>query len=102
MICLDPTIASYWHAFSQQDTDALLSCFDPEAVLLYQNQIWVGCADIQRWQHQHQQQLQVVDAAEQAGQTLVQARSGQQLWRYMFALQDGKISRLIVEPGAAA
>ncbi|WP_337880934.1 nuclear transport factor 2 family protein [Rheinheimera sp.] len=102
MISLNPTIANYWQAFSRHDTEALLSCFDPEAVLLYQNQIWVGCADIQRWQLQHPLELQLIAAAEQAGQTLVQAKAGQQLWRYVFALQDGKISRLIIEAGATA
>jgi len=110
MLPLEPTIQSYLQALSQQQTHQALACFDPEAVVISLDQIWVGAASIGHWQYhlqQHQAGLKVLASHHYCGETHLSAlvpagRFHFHQWRYVFALQDGKISRLIVEPGAAA
>lgn len=101
---LEPTIAQFIQAHNRHDINTALSLFDPEAVVLAQDQIWVGHAAISRWQQQQpaNNRLEITAIRHHFGEFYLHTR-----WQsaandaadcqYVFALQDGKISRLIVQ-----
>lgn len=101
---LEPTIAQFIQAQNSHDTDTVLSFFDPEAVVLAQNQIWVGHAAISCWQQQQpvNHRLEITAVRRHFGEFYLQTRwhsaaNDADDCQYVFALQDGKISRLIVQ-----
>jgi len=82
-----------------------VSFFDPEAVVLAQDQIWVGHAAICRWQQLQPEdnKLEITAVRRHFGEFYLQTRwckatTDADNCQYVFALQDGKISRLIVQP----
>ena len=79
---LEPAIERFIQAHNRHDMSGINHFFDPEAVVLTQDQIWVGYAGISRWHRQ-----QAIDANLEI--TAVR--------QYVFALQDGRISRLIIQ-----
>lgn len=101
---LEPAIAQFIQAHNQHDTTAIVAFFDPEAVILAQDQMWVGHAAICIWQQLQpaNDMLEVTAVRRHFGEFYLQTRwhnaandtNGDQ---YVFALQDGKISRLIVQ-----
>ncbi|MDX3774156.1 hypothetical protein QE250_08535 [Chromatiaceae bacterium AAb-1] len=104
MLSLEPAITAYIKALNTLDHQSALYCFDPEAVVLEKNRIWAGHTAIKRWQRQYSQSyiIEVVTAQRHQGETYLQARlqtspETVEFRQYVFALQDGKISRLIVQ-----
>jgi len=103
MLILEPAITAYIQALNMLDHQSALYCFDPEAVVLEQNRMWAGHTAIKRWQRQPSQHgvIEVVAAQKHRGETYLQARlktapQAIEFRQYVFALQDGKISRLII------
>lgn len=101
---LEPAIAQFIQAHNRHDTAAIVSFFDPEAVVLAQDQIWVGHAAICLWQQQQpaNNKLEITAVRRHFGEFYLQTRwhraaNDADDCQYVFALQDGKISRLIVQ-----
>ncbi|GAB60561.1 nuclear transport factor 2 family protein [Rheinheimera nanhaiensis] len=101
---LEPAIAQFIQAHNRHDTATLVSFFDPEAVVLAQGQIWVGHAAIWCWQQQQpvNHRLEITAVRRHFGEFYLQTRwhsaaNDADDCQYVFALQDGKISRLIVQ-----
>ncbi|MEH8016171.1 nuclear transport factor 2 family protein [Rheinheimera muenzenbergensis] len=101
---LEPAIAQFIQAQNSHDTATALAFFDPEAVVLAQNQVWVGHAGILSWQQQQpaRLQLEITAVRRHCGEFYLQTRWHSAVnatadCQFVFALQDGKISRLIVQ-----
>ena len=106
MTLLDTAIARYFSATNARNNQLAAECFDPDASVFDEGQQLTGLESIQLWLQQSQQkyqpQVQVLTAEHNYGEVWVKAKvSGQfqgspiQL-NYVFALQDGKISRLMI------
>lgn len=101
---LEPAIARFIQAHNRHDMSGINHFFDPEAVVLTQDQIWVGHAGISRW---HQQQpmnagVEITAVRRYYGEFYLQTRplstaGSTDSYQYVFALQDGRISRLIIQ-----
>lgn len=101
---LEPAIERFIQAHNRHDMSGINHFFDPEAVVLTQDQIWVGYAGISRW---HRQQaidanLEITAVRRHYGEFYLQTRpqstaTSSESYQYVFALQDGRISRLIIQ-----
>lgn len=105
MLKLAPAIEQFIQAHNTQDNYSGLHYFDPDAVVLAQNQIWVGHAAIKRWHQQWlaQQPLEIIGLSHHYGECYLHTRlqnstAHHKGYQFVFALQDGRISRLIVTP----
>ncbi|HJS16514.1 MULTISPECIES: nuclear transport factor 2 family protein [Rheinheimera] len=106
MTVLDTTIDRYFSATNAQNNQLAAECFDPDASVFDEGQHLTGLESIRGWlqhtQQKYQPEVQVLKAERSYGEIWVKAKvSGQfqgspiQL-NYVFALQDGKISRLMI------
>ena len=106
MTLLDTAIDRYFSATNANNNQQAAECFDPDASVFDEGQQLTGLESIQLWLQQSQQKyqplVQVLTAEHNYGEVWVKAKvSGQfqgspiQL-NYVFALQDGKISRLMI------
>ena len=106
MTLLDTTIDRYFSATNAQNNQLAAECFDPDASVFDEGQHLTGLESIrgllQHTQQKYQPEVQVLKAERSYGEIWVKAKvSGQfqgspiQL-NYVFALQDGKISRLMI------
>lgn len=101
---LEPAIAHFIQAHNRHDMSGINQCFDPEAVVLAQNRIWVGHAGISRWHRQQPvgTELEITTVRRHFGEFYLQTRpcgkaTDTATYQYVFALQDGRISRLIIQ-----
>ena len=101
---LEPAIVRFLQAHNRHDMSGINQCFDPEAVVLAQNRIWVGHAGISRWHRQQpvNTELEITAVHRHYGEFYLQTRalntaSATDSYQYVFALQDGRISRLIIQ-----
>ncbi|RRJ20355.1 nuclear transport factor 2 family protein [Rheinheimera mesophila] len=106
MTVLETAIDRYFFATNARNNTLAAECFDPDASIFDEGKQLTGLESIRHWLQQTQQKYQPVVqvlAAERAyGEVWVKANvSGRfqgspiQL-NYVFALQDGKISRLMI------
>ena len=106
MTVLDTAIDRYFSATNERNNTVAAECFDPDASVFDEGEQLTGLESIQRGLQQTQQKyqpmIQVLTAERNYGEVWVKANvSGQfkgspiQL-NYVFALQDGKISRLMI------
>jgi hypothetical protein len=106
MTVLDTTIDRYFSATNARNNQLAAECFDPDASVFDEGQQLTGLESIRSWlqhtQQKYQPEVQVLKAERSYGEVWVKTKvSGQfqgspvQL-NYVFALQDGKISRLMI------
>lgn len=106
MTVLDFAIDRYFSATNANNNQLAADCFDPDAVVFDEGQQLTGLESIRNWlqhtQQKYQPVVQVLAAKRSYGEVWVKTTvSGQfkgspiQL-SYVFALQDGKISRLMI------
>lgn len=103
---LDTAIDRYFLATNARNNQLAVECFDPDACVFDEGKQLTGLESIQHWlehsQQKYQPLVQVLTAERNFGEVWVKAQvSGRfqgspiQL-SYIFALQDGKISRLMI------
>ncbi len=103
---LDTAIDRYFSATNARNNQLAAECFDPDASIFDEGQQLTGLESIRHWLQQTQQKyqpvVQVLTANRSYGEVWVKTKvSGRfqgspiQL-NYVFALQDGKISRLMI------
>jgi hypothetical protein len=103
---LDTAIDCYFSATNARNNQLAAECFDPDASVFDEGQQLTGLESIRSWlqhnQQKYQPKVQILAAARSYGEVWVKANvSGRfqgspvQL-NYVFALQDGKISRLMI------
>jgi ketosteroid isomerase-like protein len=105
---LPESIAAYFSARSDQDTDAILACFTPTATVIDEgeNQELIGHQAIQRWLEgpvaEYKLTTEVTRSSEKDGQVIVTALVSGDFpgspieFEYQFHLKDGKIDRLLI------
>ncbi|WP_233080159.1 nuclear transport factor 2 family protein [Rheinheimera soli] len=106
MTMLDTAIDRYFSATNTRNNQLAAECFDPDACVFDEGQQLTGLESIRHWlqhtQQKYQPVVQVLATQRSYGEVWVKTQvSGQfqdspiQL-NYIFALQDGKISRLMI------
>lgn len=106
MTVLDTAIDRYFSATNARNNQLAAECFDPDASVFDEGQQLTGLESIRHWlqhtQQKYQPEVQVLTAQRSYGEVWVKTRvsgcfqgSPIQL-HYVFALQDGKISRLMI------
>jgi hypothetical protein len=101
-------IASYFAAFNTHAVDAMAAPFAETATVKDEGQERTGVAAIREWieetNRQYNPTVEVIDAAENGGQTIVTGRVSGTFpgspadLRYVFTLDHEKISRLEIHP----
>jgi len=106
---LPDSIATYFSAKSEHDTDATLACFTPTAVVFDEgeNMEMNGHEAIRKWLEgpiaSYKLTTEVTDTREQGGETVVTALVSGNFpgspieFYYHFQLKDGKIDRLAIK-----
>jgi len=99
-------IASLFYAFNAKDTDALLACFAPDALLTDEEQEYRGPAAIKGWfaivNAKYKPSVEVTELADDGGEIVVTAQvsgtfPGSQIQlHYHFTLKDGRIAALSI------
>ena len=101
---LSPPVADYVAGANAQDVEAVTACFSEDAVVRDEGKTRQGISAIREWVEEvsgkYRPTVEVIDAAETDGQTIVRGRVSGDFpgspieLRYSFTLKGEKISRL--------
>ena len=107
-INLPAPIAGYFTAENSDDTEALTTCFAPDAIVRDEGRRIQGIAAIKAWKRdgkaKYQHKIKVIAASEKDGETIVRGLVSGKFpgspieLDFAFALKDGVIAALEVRP----